>query len=458
MDTPVFDFVRNYKASDMSRFHMPGHKGQLFLGCEDADITEIEGADVLGMACGIIAESQANASRLFGTGATFYSTEGSSLCIKAMVAAVLMDARCQKKSGREYILAARNVHRSFVDACALFGVEAEFIMPGNGRNICGCRISPVDVEKYLENKDEKDYPIAVYITSPDYLGNIACIGEIAKACDRHGLPLIVDNAHGAYLAFLDESCHPVRLGAAMCCDSAHKTLPVLTGGAYLHISSRYKQRYEKAAKQALMVAGSTSPSYLVIQSLDFCNRYLSEGYKRKLSCCIDEIGDIKKYMKECGIPAEDSEPLKIVINTAEAGYTGIETAAEMRKYKIVCEYADMQYVVLMATPCNSQEDFGRIKKWSRNTFISRHKKNRLKFPEVYMGQPDRRMTIREAVFAPSEVISTEDCAGRICAAETVSCPPAIPIAVCGEVIDENMKELFKLYNIKEVCVVQDGVI
>ena len=140
------------------------------------------------------------------------------------------------------------------------------------------------------------------------------------------IPLLVDNAHGAYLAFLEDSLHPIKLGAAMCCDSAHKTLPVLTGGAYLHISTRYKERYLEVVKRGLAIFGSTSPSYLILQSLDLCNKYLSESYNKKLAACISDVNRIKKYMQDKKIPVKDTEPLKIVIDTASAGYTGTSTS------------------------------------------------------------------------------------------------------------------------------------
>ena len=452
MDTPIYDFIENYKSSDISRFHMPGHKGHKFIGCEDADITEIEGADVLSMADGIIARSQANASRLFCTGQTFYSTEGSSLCIKAMLMSVLIDTRLKERCGREYVLAARNVHRSMIDACALIDIDVKFIGCMASGSICNSSILPDDVEKYLKNLEKngkKNYPMAVYITSPDYLGNIADIAGIAAICERYFIPLVVDNAHGAYLTFLEKNLHPIKLGAAMCCDSAHKTLPVLTGGAYLHISEKYKERYTEFAKKSLALFGSTSPSYLILQSLDLCNRYISDGYKDKLKDCIDFIDKVKNYLKQNKIPVLDTEPLKIVINMAKIGYTGFEAKNSMRKYGIECEYADYQFVVLMATPENTHTDFERIKKWGSSI----HRKDSLKLPQVCNTTPERKLTIREAVIAPSEIIDIKDSVGRICAQETVSCPPAIPIVVCGEVINENTVKLLEMYNIKNVCVV-----
>ena len=276
MQTPIVDFVRKYQKDGVTRFHMPGHKGQSYLGCEWADITEIHGADSLYEADGIIAESERNASALFDSGRTFYSTEGSSQCIRAMLYLALSQHRGKEKP---VILAARNVHKAFVYAAALLDFDVEWIWPEEGmKSLCSCKVSPEQIEEQIGQmlKDKKEKPAAVYLTSPDYLGGQMDIRAIAEVCHREGILLLVDNAHGAYLHFLEESAHPLDLGADMCCDSAHKTFPVLTGGAYLHLHKSVADVLGEKGKQALALFGSTSPSYLILESPaennDLCHR------------------------------------------------------------------------------------------------------------------------------------------------------------------------------------------
>ena len=225
MNTPICDFVRRYAESKTLRLHMPGHKGKGPLGIEQLDITEISGADSLYEASGIIAESEANASALFGC-PTFYSTEGSSQCIRAM----LHLATCGRN---RRIAAARNVHKTFLSAAALLDLQVDWLYPDSEGSYLACPITAETLENYFATCEE--IPAAVYVTSPDYLGNLLYIDALAAVCHRYGSLLLVDNAHGAYLKFLPDSRHPMDLGADLCCDSAHKTLPVLTGGAYLHI-------------------------------------------------------------------------------------------------------------------------------------------------------------------------------------------------------------------------------
>ena len=453
METPIIDFVRKYAESGTARFHMPGHKGHVFFGWETLDITEIKGADVLHHGEGIILESEKNASLLFGSGATHYSTEGSTLCIKAMLAVLKMEHGAFEEGERPYILAARNVHRSMMDACALLDFDVQFLQEKNCTSICSSVIKPELLEKTLQECGRK--PLGIYITSPDYLGQMTDIAGLAKVAEGWDIPLLVDNAHGAYLHFLEEPKHPLDLGAAMCCDSAHKTLPALTGAAYLHVHRRYLERFEPYVNQALMLFGSTSPSYLLMQSLDQCNAYLSDGYTGKLKCMIQQLEKLKEKLKAYGISIEDSEPLKLVLDTAANGYTGDEIAEEMRAYSMECEYADWQNVVLMLTPENTKEEFGKLLLWAEQTKLITQRKAALPKKEIGEIQSEQVLSIREAVFAKSEFVPACKAVGRICATETISCPPAIPIAVSGERITKQMTESFLRFGIEEVCVVKE---
>ena len=201
MNTPIADFLKSYAGSGMSRLHMPGHKGRGPMGCEAMDITEVAGADALYEADGIIAQSEANAAAIFGTRRTLYSTEGSSLCIRAM----LYLAVSRRKTGRTpVVLAARNVHKSFVYAAALIGFDIVWIWPKGRSSICSCPVSAEELESVLRGLDEP--PAAVYLTSPDYLGGMQDVRALAEVCHRHDTILTVDNAHGAYLHFCSPCC------------------------------------------------------------------------------------------------------------------------------------------------------------------------------------------------------------------------------------------------------------
>jgi len=437
MNTPISDFIENYAEKNTARFHMPGHKGKAFVGVEKYDITEIDGADVLSTADGIIAESENNASELFGTAHSFYVTQGSTTAICAMLALV-------KKSEPEktVVLAARNVHKAFIHACALLDIEPEWIAGKKLTSVIKCDITSDDVEKKLLNCKTK--PSAVYLTSPDYLGNLQDIKEISKICRKYNVPLLVDNAHGAYFKFLEKSLHPIDLGADMCCDSAHKTLPVLTGGAYLHISETAPKSFLKYAREKLAIFSSTSPSYLILKSLDMCNAYLSGEYKKELADCIKKTEKVKKEIIEKGFRLEESEPLKIVVGGGDA------LAKRLKEFNIEIEFYDRDFLVLMVTPHNSDKDFELLKE--AFSIIEPLEIERKESPKLSL--PEKMVSIREAVFSENELVDIECAEGRICASLTVSCPPAVPLAVCGEKINKELIELFKYYGVEKIKVVR----
>ncbi len=445
MNTPICDFVKEYADSNKLRLHMPGHKGQGFLGVEHLDITEIEGADVLYKAEGIIKASENNAGKIFGTKQTFYSTEGSSLAIRAMLH--LIKCFALDRGQTPGIAAGRNAHKTFVTAAALFDINVQWIYPEEDTDILSCKISPSYLDRFLSNAMVK--PTAVYITSPDYLGNMSDIKGIARVCHKHDVLLLVDNAHGAYLKFLPQSLHPMDLGADMCCDSAHKTLPVLTGGAYLHISEQTHDFFVDQGENALSLFASTSPSYLILQSLDYANKYVTDGYKEKLATFILKIGALREYLVSLKYTLIGDEPLKITMAPKDYGYTGIELADILQNKGIVCEFADPDYVVLMLSPETTDEKLDYIK----STFCNISKKiyrTGVRPPSRVLSQ--QKMDPKEAIFRTGEILPVEQCLGRILAAPTVSCPPAIPIVVCGEAINQSAIELFKYYGI-ETCVV-----
>ncbi len=443
--TPIYDFVSEYIDRGYTRLHMPGHKGRGPLGCEERDITEIGGADVLYSPSGIIQESEDNASLLFDTHHTYYSTEGSSLAIRAMLMAAL---KGRKSDTPPLIFAARNAHKSFLYSVALLDIEVEWLYPEGECYYLGGIYTKDSVRAALEEMKER--PFAVYLTSPDYLGNIADVEGISEVLREYDIPLLVDNAHGAYLAFLDNSLHPVSLGAAMCTDSAHKTLPVLTGGAYLHLSKKW-QKYAPYIRESFSIFSSTSPSYLILQSLDLCNKTLSIDYRERLSECIGYIEELKADLKKNGTPAEDTEPLKITLCGSVFGRTGYEICDILLSNDIVPEFADESYVVLMISPSNTQEEIERLGEVLLSIPVS--KKNEEK--HLVLQKAQRVLSVREALFSAGESIPTESAVGRICQDPSVSCPPAVPIAVSGERISEDMTELFQKYGIEYISVIKE---
>ena len=600
MNTPIRDFVNRYKDLRPARFHMPGHKGRGPLGCEELDLTEIPGADSLYEAGGIIAESEANASRLFGC-PTFYSTEGSSHCIRAMLLLAMQyvcrDKRClsadsdeatgnrQQATGEDpvgggvrdapqlpgsdtfgasrtppptemgkrfRVLAARNVHKSFLSAAALLDLDVVWLPQAAGSYLSAA-VTPEALDAALAESGAQ----AVYLTCPDYLGFLPDLRPLAERCHARGALLLVDNAHGAYLRFLPESRHPMDLGADLCCDSAHKTLPVLTGGAYLHVKGTGNREQEtgnepgstarsgaqcaprepapdeataeKAVRDALALFGSTSPSYLILQSLDLANPWL-ETLPERLAEFLPKVEAIKARLQAAGWKLVGDEPLKLTISChserseesvppaagseGEAGPSallarlapgpqwgaatcagelcseaqampfgglrsaqydktggGLALAAALEKEGVFCEFADPDFVVFMLSPQNTEEELERLEAAlsAVRSAASLRTEPASDRPAADRSPAAKRTaecrpcspcetvcTLREALLSPCELVPAEESLGRVLARPGVSCPPAVPILMPGERIDEAAAAAFERYRVEAVSVLWDA--
>lgn len=442
MKTPIVSFLKSYQEKSPVRMHMPGHKGAGILGFEGMDLTEIYGADELFAAEGIIKESEQNASNLFGC-PTYYSTQGSTLCIQTMCTILCQDAKSKGKKPK--ILAGRNAHRSFIHAAALLDFEIEWLY-GNS-DYLSCKIHAEDLEKAII----ESLPTAVYLTNPDYLGNLLDIKSLASVCKKHNVLLAVDNAHGAYLRFLKDSLYPIDLGADLCCDSAHKTLPVLTGGAYLHLSDSLNQVWKNDVKHFMEYFSSTSPSYLIMASLDAANEVLDTTFKNSLFECIQRVDGLKNTLVQHGYTILSGEPMKITISTKEFGYTGNEIANLLMECDIYPEFYDSDYIVLMPSPYNTKDDLKRLE----TCLCGIEGKPILVNKPPKLEQSKKAMNVRQALFSSSITLDVSKSLGQVCSSVTVSCPPAILPVIPGEVISESSIEVMKYYGIETIRVVKE---
>lgn len=282
-----------YKRRKMSSFHTPGHKNKFFKKLfNKLDYTELEGTDDLYNPRGAILETEKKASEIFGSGCTLISAGGCTLCIQAMLSVF-----CNKKSK---ILCSRVLHRSVINTMAILDLEPVFILPKVEPVLnFSTQITVEDVEFYLKKyKDIK----AVFLTSPDYYGNMADIKSISFVCKKYNVPLLVDNAHGSHLAFLKKNVHPLFLGADAAADSLHKTLPVLTGGALLHLKD--KTLYKKA-KYFMEFFGSSSPSFPIMASIDLCLNWLKKHGKKEFLKLEEKVYLIKILAKNHGLLSLD---------------------------------------------------------------------------------------------------------------------------------------------------------
>ncbi len=441
MGTPICDFVRRYAAEKPARLHMPGHKGSGDLG-ELRDITEIDGADDLFAPHGIIAESEENASRLFGA-RTLYSAGGSTLCIQAMLYLTALAATANGKTPT--VLAGRNAHKAFVHAAALLHIAVRWIYPDKAQPYYSGRITAADVKAALCADTP---PTAVYITTPDYLGNTADVAAIAAVCRASGVPLLVDNAHGAYLKFLPQSRHPLDLGADMCCDSAHKTLPVLTGGAYLHIADSAPTVFHERAIEAMALFGSSSPSYLILQSLDAVNDRLP-AFAAALERFLPQTATLRERLAAAGFETVGDEPLKLTVNARAHGYSGRTLAARLMDNHIYPEFYDADFLVLMLSPFDADAP-----KRAADLLCALPKGTETAPTRPPLPHPTAVLPLHKALFLPTEVLPLDACLDRICGMAVTACPPAVPPFMCGERIDDAVLSCLAYYGVERCTVIR----
>ena len=443
MNTPLYDFLKRYADGETVRLHMPGHKGHhpenVLREIARYDITEIAGADSLFEAEGVIREAERNTAMLYETGDTCFLAGGSTLGIQTMLA-------CCCTPG-DTVLAARNAHKAFINTCALLGLNVRWLLP-DSRDSFGVS-GTVDAEQVEKALSEGGIH-AVYITSPDYMGFMSDVKAIADACRKYTVPLLVDNAHGAHLKFMPQDRHPIALGASMCCESAHKTLPVLTGGAFLHIAKDFPVSAETAKEKAALF-GSTSPSYLILLSLDLCNRYLAEHAKADFSELAQTSERLRKAAEQAGFAAQKGllDDTKLTLDGGSVGVTGETLAGYFREKGIECEYAGERHIVFMLSPQNTAEEIDRLEDAIRGV-----PKGTVVFRTRNFALPRAVMAPREATFAPQESIETAESAGRIAAQTRITCPPGVPLVVAGEEIDENTIKFLKNSGILRINVVK----
>ncbi len=442
-NAPIYSFVKRYARKRAVRAHMPGHKGKRFLGPEPFDITEIAGADTLYHASGVILQSEKYASVLFGSQRTLYSTEGSSHCIRAMLYLVKLYAAHMGKEAR--LLCARNAHKSLLSAAALTDVEISWLL---GEDTL---LSYTPDLSEIETRLQSERPTALFITSPDYLGNRLDVGAIASLCHRYGALLLVDNAHGAYLRFLSPSLHPLDASCDLCCDSAHKTLPALTGAAYLHIGQNAPLFLSQAAEGAMALFASTSPSYLTLCSLDRLNEFLFRRFSRSLEAFLPLVKELKESLSANGYHLVGEEPLKLTLATKPYGYSGETLAALLERKKIFVEHADADHAVLMLSPLLSKRDLLRIER--ALLFIPRGLPIEAPPPPAVLGEAV--LSPREALMRPTAAVPLEWAEGRILGGLPTACPPAVPILMPGERVTAEAIEAFRYYGYREISVLFD---
>lgn len=445
-NTPLKRALDEYIRQDYARLHMPGHKGASISPFGELmayDVTEVEGTDSLFEDDGPLKEQEEIFTRLYDTKGTVMSAGGSTLCIQAMLRMVA------KKEGR--ILAGRNIHAAAVNAMALLGLEPVWVYPNRKQEerLIG-EISPDEIRSVLEKEKQAgtlDSLCAIYVTSPDYFGVMSDIRSIAQIAHEYGLPLLVDNAHGAHLHFLKEEYHPMQLGADLCCDSLHKTMPALTGAALLHTSDA---KYCPQMKGAMTVFGSTSPNYLIMLSMDSTAAFLMQDGAERIQQTVTRCEELRQKAREKGfVLPQHCDPMRLTLPLAGTGWDAQNFRKLLRKHKIMEEYLSDSGCVLLFSPFNREEDFKRTEALLDEVLIQNQP-----FTAFPIVPSEKVMSLREAFLSPKESVPVEKAEGRIAAQVKITCPPGIPLVMPGERLHKEIIKILKNSGIFVIDVVK----
>lgn len=418
MYTPLYTALKELYEKNQLSFHMPGHLGERgmegFEMLRNIDTTEVAESGNLFAAGGPIAEAERAAASFFGAKRTRLLVGGSSAGVLAMVGAAAAEG--------EKLICDRFCHRSLVSALVLSGAEAVWLWPErleDGALWGG--INPADVEAALEeNPDAK----AVFITSPNYFGEVSDIKTIAEIAHRHGALLLVDSAHGAHFGLSPLLPPPAwRLGADLCTAGAHKTLPALTQTAYLHIN-RELPRLEPM----LRMFQSSSPSYVLMASLDYARAKMEE---RGEELWTELTEAVLSLFPEQGAPlgkfSEYKDPTRLIIQTGGSPFEAAERLRLEHNISVECCYG--RGVVCIANTAHCADELRRLKKAA----------------EAVGGEPaplaeltprahKTVMPPRKAFYAAPEEVDLAAAVGRVCARELVLYPPGVPRVLPGEEI------------------------
>ncbi len=460
----LLEELKQYSGEDYYPFHMPGHKRNLFdfPNPFSVDITEIEGFDNLHCPEGILKDCMEYASQVYQSGETRFLVNGSTCGILSAVCGLT------GKKGR--ILMSRNCHRSTYNGVFLNELKSEYIYPQiiPEFGIQG-GILLEDVEKSL-----KKYPDiqAVLIVSPTYEGVVSNISEIARIVHRAGVPLIVDEAHGAHFPFAYQGGFPVsalQLGADVVIQSLHKTLPSFTQTALLHIRRGFRDT--ENIEKYLSIFQTSSPSYLFLSSIDQCIRMMVSDrgeHLKRLSESIEEVKRLSKTFSHLRILPEelkglygiyDIDPSKLVISLRGTGLSGKWLSDKLRcDYHLEMEMSGLDYVLAMMSPFDREEGFQRLR--AALSDVDREMETR-----VFRRQPDDRfsddlqdfqseaaMSIYEAWNAETEQVSLRESEGKISREFVYIYPPGIPVIAPGEKITGRAIELIETYKEKKLAV------
>lgn len=445
-DAPLLDALLAYAKRRMLPFHMPGHRGGGFA----EGVWRRRGKDLFSLDLTEISEvvsgrdldffwraAEELAARAFGARRSYFLVNGAS----SGILAALLSVGCPGAK----ILIARNCHLSVINGLILSGLLPVFIPP---RWIDGHPALPprTVVEEALRRHPDA---VALLVTNPGYQGICGPLAGVAAAAESAGIPLLVDEAHGGHLCYLDREVEASAAGADLWVWGTHKLMGSLTQTGLLHLGS--EKIPADRVEQALSLIGSTSPSYILLASLDSTRRHLylngrelfarAAVYGEKIRKELSNLPGVKVLTGEELPPGYGLDPLKVVFSLAPAGWPGYAAEKVLReKYRVQVEYADSRNVYLIISPAQKPGEIRGLLKACRALAESRGPGLDEKTTPPPFSGGELFLPPREAVAAVSTRVPLRAAAGRVAAGWVAAYPPGIPLWIPGERITGAMVE------------------
>ncbi len=431
MKLHIYEALAAYKKSRPARFHMPGHKASRrgFPLFRDAalDVTELSFSDSLESPNGIIASAQEDIAALLGAEHSYILTDGATAGVYALLYAV------RRLGGKVAI--ARSSHKSVYNACALLGVEP-YILQNNERDGVLLPPGPADVEAALAREPRIT---AVLLTSPDYYGNTADLAAVRKVCDRYGKLLLADGAHGAYLKFdPDLASEYAGAHAHAWVDGAHKTLPVLTQGAVLNVSD---ERLRRFAEEGLDLFRTTSPSYLVMASVEYGVKFMAERGAALIDAVKRELAFVRARLGKRGLLCyEGGKTLSLAVDFGSAGISPQAAYEALERRGVYAELCDARYVLFYLSPLTTAREIARMERAVRAVARTKSLRGSYTAAGELPAPGERKFSYLAAVGMPGEELPPLQAVGRVCARNAGISPPCYPVAVAGEQLTQQAAE------------------
>lgn len=439
---PLYDCIKKYSNRKTVRFHMPAHCGKK-IGqiLSEFDLTELSCTDNMLSPTAEIKQAQELLAKAYNSKKSYFVTSGTTTSLFVMLNSV-------KKLG-DSIIIERNCHKSVYNALAILNLNP-IILPCRFEDGLAIGADVKDIEKLL-----KDFPnvAGVLITTPDYFGRIQDLSNISKLLKKKNKLLLVDNAHGAHFPFFPMLSNSVSEFADIYVSSPHKTMPVLTGGSCIHVNN---ENLIDQIEIGLNLFHSTSPSYLVMASMDFAREYLTVSTKTLVKIT-DMINNFKDKARQIGIEfLMNDDILRIVMSFKNLKINPAKVDNYLSENNIFVEFSNENYIVLIVSVFSVEKDFVRLFKVLNKAIMV--------LPHDYeLVQTNLKIENKSvvpyltAINSDNELINLNDAENRVCAINVGIYPPAFPLVIAGEVFTRENIEILKNADKSTFCVAEHKV-